>query len=97
MISDLWRATQLLVKRHGADAPAVASQRFRMLLKEGDYEGAVTWRYIVQAVDELLRTKPKTGEGAVEKGACRTVASSVSGAPSMHGMVRQGGTGAKQR
>ena len=36
---DLWRAAQLLVKRHGADAPVVAAQRADELFSENDFEG----------------------------------------------------------
>jgi hypothetical protein len=43
MISDpdIWRAAQLIVKRHGADVPAVASQRSNELFDEGDFDGVV--------------------------------------------------------
>jgi hypothetical protein len=36
---DIWRAAQLLVKRHGADARIVAAQRADELFEEGDLRG----------------------------------------------------------
>jgi hypothetical protein len=45
MISDpdIWRAAQLIVNRHGADAPIVAAQRADELFNEGDLDGAAVW------------------------------------------------------
>ncbi len=64
MISDLdvLRAAQLLVKRHGDNAPVVAAQRADELLDRGDLEGVAVWKSITRAVEELLRVEPKVGE-----------------------------------
>ena len=64
MISDLdiLRAAQLLVKRHGTDAPVVAAQRADELLDRGDLEGVAVWKSIARAVEELLRVVPNVGE-----------------------------------
>jgi hypothetical protein len=64
MISDpdIWRAAQLIVKRHGADAAIVAAQRADELFNEGDLDGAAIWKRILHAVEELQRVKPKVGE-----------------------------------
>jgi triphosphoribosyl-dephospho-CoA synthetase len=62
MDPDILRAAQLLVKRHGADAPVIAAQRADELLKEGDFDGAAVWRRILHAVEELRRVTPKVGE-----------------------------------
>jgi hypothetical protein len=64
MISDpdIWRAAQLLVKRHGADARIVTAQRADELFEEGDLDGAAIWKRILHAVEELQRVKPKIGE-----------------------------------
>jgi hypothetical protein len=59
---DIWRAAQLVIKRHGAEAPAFAAQHADELFTEGDHDGAAVWRRIVYAVEELLRMKPKVGE-----------------------------------
>lgn len=55
MISDLdiLRAAQMLVKRHGADAPVAAAQRADGLFEAGDLDGAAVWRCILHAVEEL--------------------------------------------
>ena len=59
---DILRAAQLLVKRHGADAPVVAAQRADELLAAGDLDGVAVWRSITRAVDELLRVELNVGE-----------------------------------
>lgn len=59
---DLWRAAQLLVKRHGEDAAIVTAQRADELVREGDLEGAAVWRSILRVLEELLRVKPNVGE-----------------------------------
>ena len=55
MISDLdiFRAAQLLVKRHGADAAVVASQRADELLDAGDLNDVAVWKSIMRVVEEL--------------------------------------------
>ena len=64
MISDpdIWRAAQLIIKRHGADAPIAAAQRADELFNEGDLDGAAVWKRILYAVEELQRVRPKVGE-----------------------------------
>ena len=64
MISDpdIWRAAQLIVKRHGADAAIVAAQRANELFEDGDPDGAAIWKRILHAVEELQRVTPKVGE-----------------------------------
>jgi hypothetical protein len=59
---DLWRAAQLMIKRHGEDAPVVAAQRADELFEEGDLDGAALWRRITAAIEDLQRLVPKTGE-----------------------------------
>ena len=51
-----------MIKRHGADAPIAPAQRADELFNEGDLDGAAVSRRILQAVEELQRTKPKAGE-----------------------------------
>jgi len=46
---DIWRAANLLVKRHGADAALVAGRRADELLA-GDVEGCAVWKRILVAV-----------------------------------------------
>ena len=59
---DIWRAANILVKGHGADASLVAAQRADELLAAGDVEGCAVWKRILAAVDELARIKPAEGE-----------------------------------
>jgi hypothetical protein len=59
---DIWRAANLLVKRHGHEASLVAARRADEMLAAGDVEGCAIWRQILHAVGELSRTKPAKGE-----------------------------------
>jgi hypothetical protein len=59
---DMWRAANLLVKRHGHDAAVVAAQRADECLSAGDTEGQRIWKRIVEAIVELLRSEPDEGE-----------------------------------
>ncbi len=52
---DIFRAAKLLIDQHGKDAPLRASERADQLLEAGDMIGAVTWRRILEAVEELGR------------------------------------------
>ena len=68
MIPDLgiWRAAQLMVKRHGEDAAIQAGMRADELLAEGDVDGAATWRPIdrelqrARGEDDLVQQRPAT-------------------------------------
>jgi hypothetical protein len=64
MISDpdIWRAAQLLINRHGEDAPIVAAERVVELTNAEDFSGAAVRKGILQAVDEFQRVSPKAGE-----------------------------------
>ena len=52
---DIYRAAKLLVDRHGEDASIRAAERADDLLEAGDIEGAVIWRSILAAIEELQR------------------------------------------
>jgi len=52
---DIYRAAKLLIDQHGEDAPLRAAERAEALLEAGDMIGAVTWRRILAAVEELRR------------------------------------------
>ena len=54
--------SQLLLKRHSADAEIVAAMRADELLANGDVEGCAFWKRIPAAVTELSRTAPAKGE-----------------------------------
>jgi hypothetical protein len=55
---DIWRAANLLVDQHGADAPTRAAQRADKLLAAGDMKGRAVWLGILKAVEELTGTRP---------------------------------------
>lgn len=59
---DIWRAANLLVKRHGDDAWVVAAQRADESIASGDLDGQMIWKRIVVAIVELQRTKLAAGE-----------------------------------
>jgi hypothetical protein len=59
---DIWRAANLLMKRHGDDAAPVAARCAIELRAAGDTAGCAIWRRIVEGVVELSRTKPTQGE-----------------------------------
>jgi len=53
---DIFRAAKLLIDQHGDDAPIRAAQRADVLLEEGDLDGALVWRRILDAIDEMQRS-----------------------------------------
>jgi hypothetical protein len=59
---DVWRAANLLLKRHGADAETVVTMRANELLASGDVEGCAIWKRILAAVTELARAALAEGE-----------------------------------
>ncbi len=59
---DIYRSANILVKRHGEDAPIHAAMRADAMLEAGDLDGVATWRRILRAVEELQGTAPKPGE-----------------------------------
>ena len=58
----IWEAALLLVRRHGAEAAAIA-EREAERLKGGDDElTCVVWCWIARSTAELLRPVPSAGE-----------------------------------
>ncbi len=58
---DIYRAANLLVKRHGPDAPIEAAMRADAMLEAGDLDGYAVWKRILRAVEELQRVEPRPG------------------------------------
>ena len=58
---DIFRAARLLIDQHGADAGLRAAERADQLLEAGDMIGAMTWRRIHKAIEELCRGR-RNGE-----------------------------------
>ena len=50
---DIWRAANLLIREHCAEAEIVAARRADEMLERGDYEGQGVWLRIRRAVVEL--------------------------------------------
>lgn len=50
---DIWRAANLLVQQHGADAEIVATRRADELWEQQDHEGRGVWLRIKRAIAEL--------------------------------------------
>ena len=59
---DIYRSANLLVKRHGEDAPIHAAMRADALLEAGDLDGAAVFKRVLRAVEELQRVGPELGE-----------------------------------
>jgi len=61
MISDLdiYRSANVLVKRHGQDAPIHAAMKADALLDKGDLDGYAVWRRMLKAVEELQQERPQ--------------------------------------
>ncbi len=59
---DIYRSAQVLVKRHGEDAPVHAAMRADARLERGDLDGYAARRRILRVVEELQGTAPKPGE-----------------------------------
>jgi len=50
---DIYRAANLLIRQHGADAELIAAQRADLMLERGDREGQRVWVQIMRAIGEL--------------------------------------------
>ena len=50
---DIWRAANLLIREHGADAEVVAAQRGDEVLERSDRDGQLVWLPIRRAIIEL--------------------------------------------
>ena len=52
---DIYRAGKLVIDQHGDEAGDFAAGRADRLLEDGDPQGAVIWRRIIEAIEELQR------------------------------------------
>jgi hypothetical protein len=50
---DIWRAANMLIERHGADALIEAGRMIDRMLEHGDLEGRAVWRRIKKAIEAL--------------------------------------------
>ena len=58
---DIYRSANLLVKRHGEDAPIHAAMRADAMLEKGDLDGYVVFKRVVKATEELLSKERADG------------------------------------
>ena len=58
---DIFRSANVLVKRHGEDAPIEAAMWEDAMLDKGDLDGYAVWKRILRAVEELQGTDPAPG------------------------------------
>jgi hypothetical protein len=54
---DIYRAANMLIERHGADAVIEAARMIDRMLNHGDTEGRQVWRRIKSAI-EVLQALP---------------------------------------
>ena len=59
---DIWRSANVMLKYYGADATFMAAMRADALLDQGDTDGFRAWKHIMDAIEELGRTKPSSSE-----------------------------------
>ena len=50
---DIWRAANLLIREHKADAEIMAARRADEMLARGDLDGQLVWLRIKRAIGEL--------------------------------------------
>ena len=58
---DIYRSANVLMKRHGEDAPIQAAMRADAMLEKGDLGGYAVWKRVLRAVEELQRAEPGPG------------------------------------
>lgn len=61
MISEreVWQSAKLMINGCANDARMIAARRVEILDRDGDAEGAATWRAISRAIDSWLDLKPQ--------------------------------------
>jgi hypothetical protein len=79
MVSDLdiWRAANLLIRKHGANAELEAAKRADVMLDRGDDDGRLLWariRRAIEALQALPSGRPKLSHRRlVPRDFCRAV------------------------
>ena len=54
---DIYRTARLIIDRHGDEAGLYAAGHADQLLEAGDIAGAIVWRRIGAAIEELRRAR----------------------------------------
>ena len=60
---DIYQSAKLVIDQHGTESGDFAARRADLLMEEGDADGAVVWRRILEAIVELQR--PRQGDEAL--------------------------------
>ena len=56
---DIWRVSNLMLKRYGDEADTESALRAEELAEQGDHNGAAVWRRVTNAVGQLANTVPR--------------------------------------
>ncbi len=59
---DIYRSAKLLIDQHGDEASIEAAMRADDLLDQGNMDGKRVWMRIMQAIEELQRTRLEKGK-----------------------------------
>jgi hypothetical protein len=59
---DIWTSALGMLDSHGTDALEMASCQAEAMIDRGDVAGAELWSRILNAIEELQRPSPRTGE-----------------------------------
>jgi hypothetical protein len=59
---EIWLAAKAMIQRYGSNAEMEAAERADELLEKGDMVGAVAWKRIMGAIEQLQAVKPAPGE-----------------------------------
>ena len=60
---DIFRTANVLIKRHGQDAPIEAAMRANAMFDQANLDGYAVWKRILAAIKEIERAHPQPGEG----------------------------------
>ena len=59
---DIYRSANVLIQKHGEDAPILAAMRADELMETGYMDCRAVWLRIVKAIEELLSKERPEGE-----------------------------------
>ena len=74
---DIWRAANLLIRKHGANAELEAAKRADLMLDRGDDDGRLLWARIRRAIEDRdcpahKRQSPYVSKRARARAAAKT-------------------------
>ena len=55
---DIWRVSNLMLKRYGEEAATESALRAEELAEQGDHNGAAVWRRVTDAIGQLANSTP---------------------------------------